>query len=168
MLYGEVRKEIRDGDLIAVRGNTSKPLNRLIAWATSSPYTHTGTALWLGDRLWLSEMKADGNHLVLLSHYSMVPFDVFPCPVPRADFLRAALDNAETYRGYDFNDLLALLWRFKLRIELPEDADEDVVCSGLSWLEYCAAGAPWPKRTRVAPAELVSAIGAAPVVAFRP
>lgn len=168
MLYADAREQIRDGDLIAIRGNTTKPMNRLIAWATGSPYTHTGTALWLGNRLWISEMKASGNHLVLLSTYSMVPFDVFPCPVERDAFLRAALDNAETHRGYDFNDLLALLWRFKLRLEVPEDEDADVVCSGLSWLEYCMAGAPWPKRTRVAPAELVSAIGEAPLLAFRP
>jgi hypothetical protein len=159
MTYDQARAQINDGDVIAFRGSLKKPGNCLFAAVTSSRYTHTGTAFWLGDRLLLSEMKVGGNHFVFLSAYSPNDWDVYACTGDRAAVRAFILENGESHRPYDFGDLLALGARYLIGAKPVEDDDSAVVCSGLTWLECCAANPAWLRRTKVAPVEVANALG---------
>lgn len=74
--YEDVRQRIRDGDLITVRGQHL--IDHITSAVTASPYTHTGVAVWLDDRLFMADLNSGRNHLTALS---CVPdFDVYAPP----------------------------------------------------------------------------------------
>ncbi len=64
--YGEVRREIRDADLLLFRRRNW--LGRLIATAGRSQYVHAAMAGWWGDRLMCVEMTDGGGRAQLLSN----------------------------------------------------------------------------------------------------
>jgi hypothetical protein len=82
MNYDEVRDKIKTGDVISVRAKNGI-IADMIRLVTRSPYSHSGIAIWLGDGLWMAEINSGHNHLVPLSQYQYMDFDVFECPADR-------------------------------------------------------------------------------------
>lgn len=166
MKYADIREQIRDGDLIAIRSKHGG-LPALTRYFTRSPYTHTAVAIWLDGGLWVAEMNAGGNVLVPLSRYQDSDFDVFLCPdSPEAvriltlEFLRDQID-------YDFIDLLRIAAYNVLRLKLPTDTG-GLVCSAGSARIYVLAGwKPVGMPSIPAPSDLVAALNADPLFEVR-
>lgn len=166
MKYADIRDQIRDGDLIAVRSN-HRGLPALTRYFTHSPYTHTAVAIWLGGGLWAAEMNAGGNVLVPLSRYQDSDFDVFSCPAaPEAvriltlEFLRDRID-------YDFIDLLRIAAHNVLRLKLPTDTGGLVCSAGSARIYRSARWAPVGLPSIPAPSDLVAALHADPLFEVR-
>lgn len=141
MKYADVRDQIGTGDLIAVRSHRGG-LSAITRVVTRSPYTHTAVAIRMGGRLLLAEMNGGGAVLVPASKYADTDFDVFDCPVDRAEVVVAAFDLLGLDIGYDFGDLLRIAGHELLGIALPPTDDGDLVCSALSASIYLHAGLP--------------------------
>jgi uncharacterized protein YycO len=66
MKYHEVRREIKDGDILLYKGKglfRSGFIPTLVQWVTRSPYSHAGLAVWWNDRLMVIE--AIGNGIIV-------------------------------------------------------------------------------------------------------
>src|SRR5512137_265229 len=64
--YGEVRRRIRDADLLLFRRRSR--IGRLISVAGRSQYVHAAMAGWWKDRLMCVEMTSGGGRAQLLSN----------------------------------------------------------------------------------------------------
>ena len=169
--YLWLRRQIKDGDLIAIRGRTGL-LPRLTRWVTGSPYMHTAIAVWIGSRLVVAEMKGDGNHLVPLSQYASKDFDVYAPPNLSSSDGRALIvhwleQSLEGHIGYDWLDLVRLALWHCLRVPMPPEDFWRLVCSGYSYLIYLRAGWQQPYADPVSPAMLVARLGTPPVLEVR-
>lgn len=167
--YEDLRRLVLDGDLVAVRP-AHGGWARLVQWATRSPYEHCAIALWLDEGLWVAEMDGAKNVLVPLSQYAQTPFDVFPCPVDRS-LVRD--DVLVTLRGrirYDWQDIWRLALNKLFGVPLPTVDDANMICS--SWAAYIWLRCGWKPAGRLpsiaTPAEVVAALGAAPIGANDP
>lgn len=147
MEYSKARSLIATGDLIAIRGKRG-----ILASMTryfTGPYTHTGLAIWLGGRLFMTELNSGRNHLVPLSQLSKGEFDVYAHPPELAEAdLEAAIHEwlaGKVEYGYAAFVAIGLLeW---LRIKMFVHWRRVMVCSG-----YCIANwerAGWPEHSRV-------------------
>lgn len=165
--YPEIRPHVADGDLVAVRSRHGlfPNLTRLI---TASPYTHTAIALWLEGGLWIAEMRSGGNVLVPLSQRANEDFDVFDCPVDRRNLRGWVLGMLRTKIDYDVRDLARIAaWRL-FGVPLPEQDDDQLVCSAFAALVYLSCGwQPKGLSSIAAPADVVGALGAEPKAVFR-
>ena len=65
--YSMLRTMIKNGDTIAVNGNSL--ISKAIKFITKENISHTGIALWQDDRLFVVEMDMDKNVMVPLSQY---------------------------------------------------------------------------------------------------
>jgi hypothetical protein len=166
MKYADIRDQIRDGDLIAVRSKHSG-LPALTRFFTRSPYTHTAVAIWLGGGLWAAEMNAGGNVLVPVSRWENTDFDVFTCPVDRTDVCVAILETLRGKIDYDLVDLLRIAAHNVLRCKLPTDTG-GLVCSAYSAKIYTLCGwRPLFLSSIPAPSDLVAAMPDYPLFEVR-
>lgn len=166
MKYADIRGQISDGDLIAVRSN-HRGLPALTRYFTHSPYTHTAVAIWLGNGLWAAEMNAGGNVLVPVSRWENTDFDVFACPVHRTDVCVAILETLRGKIDYDLADLLRIAAHNVLRCKLPTDTG-GLVCSAYSAKLYTMSGwQPLFLPSIPAPSDLVAAMNATPLFEVR-
>lgn len=63
--YYNIRKDIKDGDIIAYRGNGF--LAKTIQFFDNAYYNHVGIAKWIGNRLFTIDMWYQGIEIVPLS-----------------------------------------------------------------------------------------------------
>lgn len=149
--YDKKRHLIKDGDLIAVRGTSL--LAKLTRRVTNSPYTHTGIAVWLDDRLFMAELNSGRNHLTALS--CVKDFDVFapPAGIPRSVIRTAALDWLADPIDYGFVSFVAIGIECMLdRHTLFDNWRSIIVCSGGSVQIYEMAAAFLEAEGEPAPA----------------
>jgi hypothetical protein len=129
MNYTTAREMIETGDLIAVKGRRGI-FSILTYTITNSPYTHTATAIWIENGLWIAEINLSGNRLVPLSQITE-PFDVYDCPVRDRENVRASiLQRLRIRQKYGVGDLflIALKELFGIRTNTTKYD----ICS-----EYC-------------------------------
>lgn len=140
MLYEEVRHLIEDGDLIAVHEKKGI-LAALTRFFTRSPVTHTGTAFWMDDVLWMAELNGGRNHAIPLSQLSNTAFDVHYPPVPdRAAIREAIFKNLRMKIPYGFIALLLIGFLSFFKINIFVHWRSVIVCSGFSVKIYEDAG----------------------------
>lgn len=151
MLYEEARTQIATGDLIAVRDAHSW-LGRLTQLITRSTYTHTGVAIWVGDRLYMAELNGGRNHLVPPSQ--LKNFDVMACPAGLVNIEEAILVSLTHPIDYGFAAFVMIGLLNLLHLKLFVHWRRIIVCSGYCVAVYESAG--WPERSRtISPQELV-------------
>lgn len=157
MDYAQARPLIETGDLIAVR-DVHGVVGRLTVAFTRSPYTHTGVAVWLGERLFMAELNAGRNHLTAVSQLSS--FDVREPPVPdRAAIERAIFDWLAHPITYGYAAFAVIGLRAWMHIKAFIHWRKVEVCSGGSVQIYEMAG--WPEHSRmISPGELVGQLKA--------
>lgn len=150
--YSDARLQIQTGDLIGVR-DVHGIMGRLTVFFTRKPYTHTGVAVWLGERLFMAELNAGRNHLTAVSQ--LRDFDVCSPPVvDRAAIERAVFDWLADPITYGFAAFVLIGLRCWLRIKTFIHWRKVIVCSGGSVEIYERAG--WPEHSRmISPGELV-------------
>jgi hypothetical protein len=156
MRYEQARPFIKDGDMIAVRRRDG-----LVAAATRfftrDDETHVGIAIWLDGGLWLAELNGGGNHLVPMSQFDGVPFDVYDCPVHRdrvRDAILFSLRHRVHYGLAAFAAIGLLSW---LHIQVTGRQRRIICCTG--YVINCYIDAGWPERTRMmAPGLLAKAL----------
>lgn len=132
--YDDVRRLIQDGDLIAVRGQHL--IDRLTSLVTRSPYTHTGIAVWIGDRLFMADLNSGRNHLTAVS---CVPeFDVYSPPpgMDRTTIRLALFDWLASPIDYGFLAFVIIGLRSALGLKNFIHWRKIVVCSGGSVMIY--------------------------------
>lgn len=157
MIYDDIRRHIKNGDLIAVRGRGL--FAAAIRLVTGSPYTHTAVALWFGDRLLVAETRGGVAAFSPLSQHRHEDFDVIACPLSRPAVSSAALALLGEPIRYDYLDLARLAANKLLGVPLPRE-DKRLVCSALSLAIYLAAGFYHPRRPRIpTPGEVVTLLG---------
>lgn len=147
MQYSEARNKIATGDLIAIR-TAHGLLGRMTQFFTG-PYTHAGLAIWLGGRLFMTELNSGRNHLVPLSQLRDVEFDVYAHPpeLAEADLEAAILDWLSGKVEYGYVAFVAIGLLEWLRIKTFVHWRRIMVCSG-----YCVANwerAGWSEHSRV-------------------
>lgn len=118
--YGEVRREIRDLDVIAFEGRGL--VSRAISAVTRGAVTHVGLAMWWGDELMLVESREfRGGRAVLLSReLQRFPGRALwyrPRDLLEGEQLRKALRWARRSAGAQYSYVGCL--RFLRRIGLP-------------------------------------------------
>jgi cell wall-associated NlpC family hydrolase len=64
--YGEVRDDIKNGDIVLFRGKSL--VSRAICWATRSPYSHAGVVGWWNAHLMVLEAVSKGVVATRLSY----------------------------------------------------------------------------------------------------
>ena len=173
MNYTAARRQIRTGDLIAVRKRTGL-LPTLTRWITRSPYTHTAIALWTGTpgqpRLLVAEVKGSGGFLTPLSQYDSTEFDVFTAPPETLLFVEAAIwATLGAPLGYSFLDLLRIAANRILRWPLPPADKVMMICSSFSaslWLQ--SGWRPGCLPSIPAPCDVVAALCVPPRLQVRP
>ena len=152
MRYAKARKNILDGDLIAVV-NGAGTLDRMVRFFTRSKYSHTGIALWLDGGLWIVELNAGNNHAKPLSQ--LPEFDVFNCPVDRVAVRKAALESLRMEIPYSWVTVLAAGFMDVFSLRHPLYWDQGLVCSSYCVDLYERAG--WPKASEaLSPGDLCS------------
>lgn len=166
MKYDELRDQVLDGDLVAVR-STHSLLNKLTRLVMRSPYTHTAIALWLDRGLWVAEMDGAKNVLVRLSSYADVAFDVYRCPVPRDAVRQALLEQMRGKVAYDWGEILAIGAKRMFGVKLRDD-ESGMVCNSYSAAAYRLCGWSAELGRFTGPGDLVQAIGGLPALVNEP
>jgi len=138
MNYTEARSKILTGDMIAVK-RRSGLLPNLTRFLTSSPHTHTGTAMWCGGRLLVTEINGGGNHLTPLSQFTPYGFDVFECPVDRLEYEICAWNSLGENVIYSMRDLVAAAFGAMMHLRLPTSS-HGLICSAYTARDYIGAG----------------------------
>jgi len=167
MNYANARQLIKNGDLVAIRSKHGG-LPAAVRWVTKSPYTHTAVALWCEGRLLIAETNGANAAISPLSQRQGQDFDVFSCPVTRADAVDAVWNVLGVSIGYDFGDLFRVAANRLLGVPLPPADDDKLFCSALSATIYKHAGwRPAGLPSIPAPDDVVRAIGAGSVLEVR-
>ena len=150
MKYEEARALIKTGDLIAIKGNSL--LNLITRFFTHGPHTHTGNAIWFGDRLCMVELNGGRNHYIPISQLAKKKFDVYETP---EGLTEAAIRNAifnMTADPIDYSEtaflVIGLISWLKLKVKLS--CKDLLVCAGFSVAVYEEAG--WKE----APSRMIS------------
>lgn len=157
MNYDEARTRIKTGDLIAVR-DVHNWLGRLTQFFTRSPYTHTGVAVWLGDRLFMADLNSGRNALHAVSQ--LASFDVFEAPegLKAADIEFSLFDWLAKPINYGVLAFLVIGLKCYLKLKTFIHWRKIIVCSGGSVQIYEGAG--WPEHSRmISPGELTMLVG---------
>lgn len=130
--YEEVRKTMRNGDIVFLR-HGSRLANKITEWVTQSPYYHVGFAQWLysptgTERLFMIESHQGGRRVINMAAYSIMAMDIVPLPeVLNWDFIS---DDMLTHTGevaYGYADFVAIGLKERLHIYLKDFGGE--VCS---------------------------------------
>lgn len=171
MKYADARPRIRTGDLIAIRA-THGGLVALTRAVTRSPYTHTAVAVWVRsvgvERLLIAETNGAGCSLAPLSQYVGTDFDVFACPVDRAEAEYALWNLLGERIAYDLADLLRIAANRLLGVPLPPRDEDGLICSALSGAIYLHAGWFPPGLPSIpAPDDIVAAVATPPTLTVR-
>lgn len=158
MHYSEIRDQIETGDLISVRSGDSL-LNRMTRFFTG-PYIHSGLALWMGGRLWVTELNGGRNHLIPLSQLKRAEFDVHARPPElTAEACEAAiLDNLGRKVTYGYAALLAIGIIEWLKLNLVVKWSKILVCSGYSIKNWQDAGWRGAASRVVSPTKLAGMV----------
>lgn len=139
--YTEARQWVQDGDILILRSPWwHSPLAAATQWLLRTPYTHTGTLLWVGPGVFVAEMTHGRLRLNPLSDYKATPWDVFDCPVDRVMVRDALLEHVRDGVNYDWPDLLRILRHRLTGWPLPKQDDARMICSAFSahvMLEHC-------------------------------
>ena len=178
MNYEQARSNIKTGDLIGVR-DVHGLLGKATTFFTRKPYTHTGVAVWVGDRLFMADLNSGRNALHPLSQVGS--FDVCdpPAGIPRDFIERAIFDWLAKPIDYGYLAFLVIGLRCFLKLKTFIHWRKIVVCSGGSVTIYelaadamiLAGKAPpsaWEDHNRMlSPGELVEELGP-PKLTIRP
>lgn len=157
MDYLEARSQIKTGDLIAVR-DVHGLLGKLTTFFTRSPYTHTGVAVWLGDRLFMADLNSGRNALHALSQLDN--FDVFEPPYGlKVEDIEASIFNwLAKPISYGYLAFLVIGLKCALGLKTFIHWRKIIVCSGGSVQIYQGAG--WPEHSQmISPGELTYLVG---------
>jgi hypothetical protein len=140
MDYAAVRSKVQTGDLIGVRDQHGL-LGRATTFFTRSPYTHTGVAVWLGQRLFMADLNSGRNHLTAVSCLSK--FDVFapPAGLDRALIEESVFDWLATPISYGYAAFVLIGLKDALGIRRFVHWRCMIVCSGGSIEIYEMAAA---------------------------
>jgi hypothetical protein len=154
MDYTLARPRIQTGDLIAVR-DVHGLLGRATTFFTRSPYTHTGVAVWLGDRLFMADLNSGRNHLTAVS--CLEKFDVYAPPpgLDRKYIEQAVFDWLAVPISYGYAAFILIGLKDALSIKRFIHWRRIVVCSGGSIQIYEMAAATMALDDRPAPPEWV-------------
>jgi hypothetical protein len=157
MDYAAARGQVKTGDLIAVR-DVHNILGTMTRFFTRSPYTHTGVAIWLGERLFMADLNSGRNALHAMSQ--LKNFDVFEAPpgVAPERIEGAIFDWLASPISYGFLAFLVIGLKCFLGIKSFIHWRQIIVCSGGSVEIYEMAG--WPEHSRmISPGELTTMVG---------
>jgi hypothetical protein len=140
MDYQTARSKIQTGDLIGVR-DVHGLLGRLTTLFTHSPYTHTGVAVWLDDRLFMADLNSGRNALHPLSQLGK--FDVFapPAGLERDSIEQATFNWLASPISYGFAAFVLIGLKSLLGVKAFIHWRKVVVCSGGSIQIYEMAAA---------------------------
>lgn len=142
--YGEVRSQIRTGDILLFQGKTV--LSRFIRWGSDSTYSHVGMAAWWGPRLVVFQSAGRGVEMLPVSaavdEYDG-RVDWWPLVPPYDEQLdrNRLVDVAITELGkpYATVGLAKLVWRMVIGrfrgIPDPKADPEAMFCS--QYVSYC-------------------------------
>lgn len=135
---------LEDGDTINICGDR-RWLARVICWITRKKYSHSGLALWYGDRWWLSELNGGHNHLTDLAQWEN--FDVFARPreVSGPAIREQILSSLAVRIAYGVLSFLVIGLLELLGIHFFIHWRQILVCSSLNVKLYVRCG--WPDRT---------------------
>jgi hypothetical protein len=155
MYYDNARGKIDTGDLIAVKAKKGL-LTPFTRFFTRSPYTHVGTAFWMGESLWVAEINNGANHATPLSQFADCDFDVCSPPlgvdVERMQTAIMIALRGKIHYGWLSLPFIGLLAFLKIRTFLH--ARRILSCAGFSVFIYEMAG--MKETTRIlAPVDLV-------------
>lgn len=158
--YVGARRHIKTGDLIAVRGTGL--FAAAIRTITQDPRTHTGVAIWLGNRLMVAETRGGVAAFSPLSQHARHAIEVYDCPVSRPAAHQAALELLGHEIRYDVFDLVALAAHELLGVSLPPE-DGEMICSAVTYAIYRNCGwSPAGMPSIPTPRDIVRAIGYPP------
>ena len=121
--YDQVRAQIQDGDVLLYRGRSLA--SRVIRWATGSPYSHAGLAVWWNERLMVLEAVGKGVVVTPLSvnvrwYHGDVEWFTTADPITRED-RRRLVDIAQKELGKEYATWKAVI--LGLRRVLGADID---------------------------------------------
>jgi hypothetical protein len=129
MNYDQARGRIQTGDLIGVR-DVHGLLGKATVFFTGSPYTHTGVAVWLGDRLFMADLNSGRNHLTALS--CIESFDVLdpPAGIDRKFIEQATFDWLAHPITYGYAAFILIGLKDALGVKKFIHWRKIIVCSG--------------------------------------
>ncbi|MEJ7804298.1 MAG: hypothetical protein WKG03_00025 [Telluria sp.] len=158
MEYAQAREHINTGDLISVRTPLSM-MNRVTQFFTGS-YTHSGQALWMAGRLWVTELNGGRNHLIPLSQWEGLEFDVHAAPdgLTRWDMERAIMDNLGRKVDYGYLAFVAIGLVEWLKLNLVVKWSKILVCSGYSVKNWQDAGWTGAASRVISPTKLAGMV----------
>jgi hypothetical protein len=175
--YSEARDQIQTGDVLTFRGHTALALvtrvaQKLAGLGPNAGVTHCGVAVWVGGRLYSTEM--DGRHNVLRPVSQHVAngnaFDVYR-PIP-SEAMVAQFDKATAEPiKYNFIELVQIGGRLvctailriagKRCLDSSAVSDRELVCSTFvsRWLQWAGWVSPAWLPKSPSPGELGAALG---------
>jgi hypothetical protein len=157
MNYQQARNTIQTGDLI-VNCRAHSILGTMTQTFTHSKYTHSGVAVWLGDRLFMADLNSGRNHLTAVSQ--LEDFDVYEAPpgLHEHDIETAIFDWLAKPINYGFLAFPVIGVKCALGLKTFIHWRKIIVCSGGSVQIYEMAG--WSEHSRmVSPGELAAMVG---------
>ena len=133
MTYDEARELIPNGSVIFFSGGKRNLTRRLITLFSDGPHYHVGIAVWMKAggkrRLMLAESQPDGFRMVTLGSYSDRNMTVIQHPGASEQVIDMAIESSGRI-PYDYTDMVAILFRERLGIKVPEWAtSRGDVCS---------------------------------------
>lgn len=155
--YSEIRKSIRDGDILLFRGNYL--ISKLFRKVDKSYYSHAALVAWWDDRLMVLQAEGAGIQAVPMS----VAVDIYPGKVDwyklrHEDFsdpqekLAHVLTEAKSDLGlaYGYVDLLRNIWRWITKVKLRDPMKPHAMfCSEYVERSYRVGGMPLTDRPDV-------------------
>jgi hypothetical protein len=141
--YADIRNTIRDGDIVLFQGTSI--FSRLIRWVTKSTFSHSGLAVWWGDRLMVLEATEPEVRVmpmsILIGHYPRV--DLFS-PVRTLD-RRAVVIAAQQALGKKYAVWTVIRYVRRILFKMrgggdPRRPPDKFVCSQLISYAYRAGG----------------------------
>jgi hypothetical protein len=141
-LYSEIRKEMKDGDILLFRGNGV--LGKLIKWRRKSAYSHAGIVSWWKKRLVVIEAVGKG---IIVSPLSKEVkkydggIDYFrPTDDISKEKRKEMIHIAQLQLGkeYDVWGLLKLSWKMLWNKPLENNFDEKTIPSKFFCSEFVA------------------------------
>lgn len=158
MLYSEIRDQIETGDLISIC-TVGNLLNRATKFFTGK-YVHSGQAIWLAGRLYMTELNGGRNHLIPMSQLDGVEFDVHARPDElTAEACEVAiLDNLGRKVEYGYPALLAIGLVEWLKLNLVVKWSKILVCSGYGVKNWQDAGWTGAASRVISPTKLAGMV----------
>ena len=129
--YSMLRTMIKNGDTIAVNGNSL--ISKAIKFITKENISHTGIALWQDDRLFVVEMDMDKNVMVPLSQYEHNELHVYRHKSNIEISSNTILDLLKQPVNYGWIDIVKLFGYKTLGVSfLTKDTTNAMICTSLN------------------------------------